>query len=158
MGKKSYKPIKANLIAIKRIAKHKRKKVKDMNTPDGKNIFKNIKGHENEINYDLYDFVPRITGFKDLILNMNIIQPGKVGKEPKMTTGHSHANQDEYYFFLKGKGKAVLKLKNKKYTFNVKPHDLLTVPRGYWHRMINAGKDEFVFINVFSGKLPKSRK
>ena len=152
------KPIKTNLKGLKRIAKHTRKKVREMNTPDGKNIFKNMKGHENEINYDLYDLIPEITGFKELVLNMNVIQPGRVGKDFKMTTGHSHANQDEYYFFVKGKGKAALKFKNKKYAFNVKPHDLLTVPRGYWHRMINTGNREFVFINIFSGKLPKSRK
>lgn len=152
-----FKPIKTDLNALKRIAKHKRKKVKDM-LVDGKSIFKRIKGCENQVNYDLYDMVPEITGFKDLILNMNVIQPGKVGSEHKMTTGHSHPDQDEYYFFVKGRGKAVLKFGKKQYVFNVKQHDLLTVPRGYWHRLINIGKSEFVFIDIFSGKLPKSRK
>ncbi len=151
------KPIKTDLNSLKRIAKHKRKLVKEM-LVDGKNIFKNMKGYENHVNYDLYDMPPEITGFKNLILNMNVIQPGRIGDEHKMTTGHSHAKQDEYYFFVKGRGKAVLKSGKKQYVFNVKQHDLITVPRGYWHRLINTGKSEFVFIDIFSGKLPKSRK
>jgi oxalate decarboxylase/phosphoglucose isomerase-like protein (cupin superfamily) len=154
-----YKPIKADLVAIKRIAKHKRKKVKDMNTPDGKNIFKNMKGHENEINYDLYDLTPEETGFKRLVFVLNIIYPGKVGKEYKMTTGHSHKGQDEFYFFLKGRGKMILiSPKGKKIIYNVKPDDLVTVPSGWWHRAANNSNAEFIFINFFEGKLPKSRK
>ena len=153
------KPIKANLNSVKGIARHKRKKVKDMLTPDGKNIFKKTKGCENHINYDLYDLTPKETGFKRLVFVLNIIHPGKVGKEFKMTTGHSHVGQDEFYFFLKGKGKMILiSPKKKKIVYNVKPNDLVTVPSGYWHRAANNSNKELVFINFFEGKLPKSRK
>ena len=155
----TYKPIKADLIAIKRIAKHKRKKVKEMLRPGGKSIFRQCKGYENQVNYDLYDLMPKETGFKRLVFVLNIIHPGKVGKEFKMTTGHSHKDQDEFYFFLKGKGKMILiGPKKKKIIYNVKPNDLVTIPSGYWHRAANNSNKELVFINFFEGKLPKSRK
>ena len=48
--------------------------------------------------------------------------------------------------------------KRYKITYNVKPNDLVTVPSKWWHRAANNGNADFVFINFFEGKLPKSRK
>ncbi|MCD6092690.1 MAG: cupin domain-containing protein [Candidatus Aenigmarchaeota archaeon] len=153
------KPLKTNLREMKTVAKCLKKKVMDMVTPDGKNIYKNIKGHENEINYELYDLMPDKTGLKNLILNMNIIHKEKVNSQNKMTTGHSHAAQEEIYIFLKGSGKMILiGPKNEKYEFDVKPEDIITVPKRFWHRVVNTGTEDLVFINIFTGDtMPKSR-
>jgi len=153
-----HKPLKVDLNSVKRIAKHKRKKVKEMLGPKGKSIFKQCKGCEDQINYDLYDLTQDITGFKRLVFVLNIIHSGKVGKEYKMTTGHSHVGQDEFYFFLKGRGKMILINKKKRIVYSVKPGDLVTVPSGWWHRAANNSNKDFVFVNFFEGKLPKSRK
>lgn len=150
------KPIKTSLKELRRIAKYKRKKVSEMKTPDGKCIYNKI--DKDGTNYELFDLTTKITGFKRMVFNMNIIQPGKVSNQFKMTTGHSHKNQDEFYFFISGCGRMILRLGKKQYSFSVKPHDLITVPRGYWHRVINTGKKKLVFIDVFEGKVPKSRQ
>lgn len=150
--------LKTDLNSVKRIARHKRKRVKEM-LSNGKNIYKNIKEHENEINYDLYDLTQKETGFKRLVFVLNILYPGKIGRDFKMTTGHSHKHQDEFYLFIRGSGKMVLiDPKKKKYVFKVKPNDLIIVPGGYWHRVINTGNKKMVFLNFFEGKLPFSRK
>lgn len=67
----------------------------------GKNIYKNTKGHENEINEILID--SSHSGLNDIIACMNVLYPGKVNGEFKMTRGHLH-NAEEIYLVLKGKG------------------------------------------------------
>jgi oxalate decarboxylase/phosphoglucose isomerase-like protein (cupin superfamily) len=108
---------------------------------EGKNIYKSIKGHENEINEVLDDFN---TEFKDIIVCMNTLYPGKVNSEFKMTRGHSH-NVEEVYLVLKGKGKMIMG--NKK--IQIKKDDLITIPKNVWHRSINTGKEKLVFLTVF---------
>ncbi len=110
----------------------------------GKNIYKNIKGHENEINEVLIDLPSKKTGLKKLIICMNFLYPGKVNKEFKMTRGHSH-KAEEVYLFLKGKGKIIVGKK----VFRVKEGDLITIPSNVWHRTINTGKEKLVFLTVF---------
>jgi glucose-6-phosphate isomerase len=119
------------------------KKVKDM-VSNGKNIYKNIKGHENEINYKVCDLPFKKTGLKNIVVSMTILYPGKVGKEFKMTTGHSHKSE-EVYLFLKGKGFIIL---NKK-KIKVKENDIISVPSNVWHRVVNTGKEKLVFLSIF---------
>jgi oxalate decarboxylase/phosphoglucose isomerase-like protein (cupin superfamily) len=118
-------------------------KVKDAKKK-GKNIYKNIKGFENKINYILTDLDPKKSGLKRLMVTHHIIYPGKVNKEFKMTRGHKH-NAEEVYIFLKGKGKIVIGKKK----VDVKEGDVVTVPVNNWHRTINTGKRKFVYLAVF---------
>ena len=115
-------------------------KVKD-SVKNGKNVYKNIKGHANEINTVLTDMK---TGLKKIDVAMNVIYPGKVNKEYKMTRGHRH-NADEVYIFLSGNGKLFI---NKK-SFKAKKGDLFTVPRNSWHRAVNTGRSKLVFLTIF---------
>jgi glucose-6-phosphate isomerase len=116
-------------------------KVKDA-IRDRKNIYKNIKGHEKEINEVLVDlFEPRM---KNLTICMNTLYPGKVNGEFKMTRGHFH-NSEEVYLVLSGKGK--IKIGNEKIT--IKKGDLLTMHKNVWHRTINTGKEKLVFLTIF---------
>ena len=118
-------------------------KVKDA-IVKGKNVYKNIKGFENEINEVLIDLPEKKTGFKRLIVCMNILYSGKVNGEFKMTRGHRH-NVDEVYLVLKGKGIVIVG----KRIFNIKKGDLLTIPDNTYHRTVNKGKDKLIFLTVF---------
>ncbi|NIO44642.1 MAG: cupin domain-containing protein [Candidatus Aenigmarchaeota archaeon] len=118
-------------------------KVKDA-VKGGKNIYKNIKGHENDINEVLIDLPIKKTGLKRIILCMNFLFPGKVNSEFKMTRGHKH-NAEEIYVFLKGKGHIIIDKKKS----NVKKGDLVTVPVNKYHRVINIGRDKLVFLTIF---------
>lgn len=124
-------------------AKMTKKRVKDM-VFRNKSIYKNIKGCEKEINYEVYDLPIKKTGLKKLVVSMTILYPGKVGTEFKMTTGHSHS-QEEVYLFLEGTGQIILNRKK----MRVRKNDLVTVPKKVWHRVINTGKRKLVFLSVF---------
>jgi oxalate decarboxylase/phosphoglucose isomerase-like protein (cupin superfamily) len=116
-------------------------KVKD-SIKDGKNIYKNNKGHGNEVNTVLTDLSN--SGLKKLTITMNILYPGKVNKEFKMTRGHKH-NAEEVYVFLEGTGQILVDKK----MFKVKKGDLVTIPLNSWHRVINKGRKKLVFLTVF---------
>lgn len=118
-------------------------KVKDM-IKDGRNIYKNIKGHENEMNDVLTDLPDEKTGFEEHTVCMNVLYPGKVNGEFKMMRGHSH-DVEEVYMVLSGKG--FIMLDNEKVP--VKKGDLVTIPKNVWHRTINTGKEKLVFLTVF---------
>lgn len=118
-------------------------KVKDM-IKEGKNIYKNIKGCENEINDILTDLPDKKTGFEKHTICMNVLFPGKVNGEFKMMRGHSH-NVEEVYLVLKGEGRIIIS--NKK--IPVKEGDLVTIPKNVWHRTINTGKEKLIFLTIF---------
>ena len=109
-----------------------------------KNIYKNIKGHENKINEVLIDLSSKKSGLRKLMLCMNFLYPGKVNSQYKMTRGHKH-NADEVYLVLKGKGRIFIG--NKK--VNVKRGDLITISPNKYHRTVNTGRDKLVFLTIF---------
>jgi mannose-6-phosphate isomerase-like protein (cupin superfamily) len=118
-------------------------KVKDA-IKDNKNIYKNSRGHENEINTVLVDLPTEKTGLENLMVCMNFLYPGKVNSEFKMTRGHKH-NAEEVYVFLKGRGQIMIG--DKKY--GVQKGDLVTIPINKYHRVFNTGKDRLTFLTVF---------
>jgi mannose-6-phosphate isomerase-like protein (cupin superfamily) len=118
-------------------------KVKDA-IKNGKTIYKNIKGHENEINEILIDLPVKRTGLKKLMVCMNFLYPGKVNSQYKMTRGHKH-NADEVYLILEGRGRIVVS--NKK--VNVKRGDIITIPANKYHRTVNTGRAKLVFLTIF---------
>ncbi len=118
-------------------------KVKDAVIGD-KNIYKNIKGHENDINEVLIDLPVKKTGLKKIILCMNFLYPGKVNSEFKMTRGHKH-NAEELYIFLKGRGHIIVDKKR----INIKKGDIVTVPINKYHRVVNTGRGKLAFLTIF---------
>ena len=107
---------------------------------EGKSIYKS-KSRQNEINTVLTDLK---SGLKKLMITMNVVYPGKVGPEFKMTRGHKH-NAEEVYIFLEGSGKILIGKKR----YSVKKDDLVTVPVNTWHRVVNTGRKKLVFLTVF---------
>ncbi len=127
-------------------------KVKDA-VKKGKNIYKNIKGYENDINEIIIDLPIKKTGFKKLMVSMNYIYPGKVNFEFKMTRGHKH-NAEEVYIFLKGRGRIIIDKKK----INVKKGDLVTIPINKYHRVVNTGRGKLVFLTIFEKSRHKHLK
>jgi quercetin dioxygenase-like cupin family protein len=68
--------------------------------------------------------------------------------KPKMSTrGHSHAGQEEVYYFVKGSGKMELDEE----TIAVKAGDVVLIEDGVFHR-VHAGPRGCYFVCVFDGK------
>ena len=78
----------------------------------------------------------------NLILSSTDLNPGK------STRGHSHAGQEEVYFFVQGTG--VMIVDDEK--FRVASGDIILVPDGAFHRVINDGEMHLLFNCVFDGK------
>lgn len=76
-----------------------------------------------------------------LILSSTELNPGK------STTGHSHAGQEEVYFFVLGEGKMQLDDE----TFDVKSGDVVTIKDGVFHRVFNESEEPLYFVCVFDG-------
>lgn len=129
------------------------KLVGEMLDDEGRNIYKNILGHQIERNYILYDLSKKSTGLERHIISLTEISPGKVNGEGKMTTGHTHP-QEEVYIFLGGKGELILrnqkgKLLLDQYERQVSEGDLVTIPSNVWHRVFNTGDEPLEFLCIF---------
>jgi oxalate decarboxylase/phosphoglucose isomerase-like protein (cupin superfamily) len=64
------------------------------------------------------------------------------------TRGHSHAGQEEVYFFVQGTG--IMMVDEQR--FRVNDGDIILIPDGAFHRVINDGEMDLVFNCVFDGK------
>ena len=82
------------------------------------------------------------TTLKNLILSSTFLEANK------STSGHLHKGQEEVYFFIKGKGKMTID----DITFEVKEGDVILIPDGAYHRVINDSHVGLYFVCVFDGK------
>ena len=64
------------------------------------------------------------------------------------TRGHSHAGQEEVYFFVQGSGVMIVDEER----FRVGSGSVVLIPDGAFHRFINDGEMHLVFNCVFDGK------
>jgi oxalate decarboxylase/phosphoglucose isomerase-like protein (cupin superfamily) len=64
------------------------------------------------------------------------------------TRGHSHAGQEEVYFFVQGTGMMLVDEQR----FRVNAGDIIMIPDGAFHRVINDGEMHLLFNCVFDGK------
>ena len=74
-----------------------------------------------------------------LTVSMTVLNPGK------QTKGHSHEKVDEVYFFTEGKGRMIVGEKE----FDIKKGDIVTIPLGAFHRVINNTTSKLRLIAVF---------
>jgi mannose-6-phosphate isomerase-like protein (cupin superfamily) len=79
---------------------------------------------------------------KNLVLSSTRLYRGQA------TRGHSHAGQEEVYFFVQGTGRMQVDQEE----FVVNPGDIVLIPDGAFHRVINNGEMHLVFNCVFDGK------
>ena len=67
------------------------------------------------------------------------------------TRGHRHEGQEEVYFFVQGRGHMIVGEETDE-PFDVSPGDVVLVPDGAFHRVINDGDGHMLFNCVFQGK------
>ena len=81
----------------------------------------------------------------NLILSSTYLYRGQ------QTRGHRHAGQEEVYFFVQGHGKMIVGEETDA-PFAVGPGDVVLIPDGAFHRVINDGEMNMLFNCVFDGK------
>lgn len=69
----------------------------------------------------------------------------------QQTRGHRHAGQEEVYFFVSGNGKMIVGEEDSE-PFSVQAGDVVLIPDGAFHRVINDGELDMLFNCVFDGK------
>lgn len=79
---------------------------------------------------------------KNLVLSSTKLYRGQA------TRGHTHPGQEEVYFFVMGSGVMIVDEEK----FRVVAGDIILVPDGAFHRVINDGEQNLVFNCVFDGK------
>jgi mannose-6-phosphate isomerase-like protein (cupin superfamily) len=82
------------------------------------------------------------TTLKNLILSSTRLYRGQ------STRGHSHAGQEEVYFFIQGTG--IIQINEEQYRVNA--GDVILIPDGAFHRVTNDGEMNLLFNCVFDGK------
>lgn len=85
------------------------------------------------------------TDLNNLILSSTYLYRGQ------QTRGHLHQGQEEVYFFVYGRGKMIVG-KETDEPFDVGPGDVVLIPDGAFHRVINDGDSHMLFNCVFQGE------
>jgi oxalate decarboxylase/phosphoglucose isomerase-like protein (cupin superfamily) len=80
----------------------------------------------------------------NLILSSTYLYRGQ------QTRGHQHSGQEEVYFFVAGHGKMIVGEEHSE-PFAVGPGDVVLIPDGAFHRVINDGEMNMLFNCVFDG-------
>ena len=82
---------------------------------------------------------------KNLVLSSTKLYAGQ------QTRGHRHEGQEEVYFFVEGLGKMIVGEETSE-PFVVGAGDVVLIPDGAFHRVINDGDEDMLFNCVFDGK------
>jgi len=82
---------------------------------------------------------------KNLVLSSTLL---KVGQQ---TRGHRHPGQEEVYIFIMGQGQMIVGDETDE-PFVVRSGDIVLIPDGAFHRVINNGDINMLFNCVFDGK------
>jgi oxalate decarboxylase/phosphoglucose isomerase-like protein (cupin superfamily) len=83
-------------------------------------------------------------------LNNLVLSSTKLYRD-QSTRGHRHAGQEEVYFFVQGTGRMIVGDEDSE-SFAVTPGDVVLIPDGAFHRVINDGEMNLTFNCVFDGK------
>jgi oxalate decarboxylase/phosphoglucose isomerase-like protein (cupin superfamily) len=78
---------------------------------------------------------------KNLVLSSTKLYRGQA------TRGHAHNDQEEVYFFVQGTGMMIVDEEK----FRVSAGDIILIPDGAFHRVINDGEQNLLFNCVFQG-------
>ena len=82
---------------------------------------------------------------KNLILSSTLLRVGQ------QTRGHRHPGQEEVYIFVQGNGEMIVGEETDT-PFKVSAGDIVLIPDGAFHRVINNGDINLSFNCVFDGK------
>jgi oxalate decarboxylase/phosphoglucose isomerase-like protein (cupin superfamily) len=107
-----------------------------------------------KIKYDIHDVGGEIVKdnetylLKDNKTLNNLVLSSTELYRGQSTRGHSHAGQEEVYFFVQGTGTMMVDEQR----FRVTAGAIILIPNGAFHRVINDGDMNLVFNCVFDGK------
>jgi mannose-6-phosphate isomerase-like protein (cupin superfamily) len=87
---------------------------------------------------DVYT-VTDVSKLDDLIISKTVLHPGKE------TSGHSHGEADEVYFFMEGAGRIQVGREE----FTVEKGSIVLIPKGAFHKVFNESKNDLKFVCVF---------
>ena len=82
---------------------------------------------------------------KNLVLSQTVLHPGQ------QTRGHRHPGQEEVYFFVIGAGRMIVGNEDSE-PFAVVGGDVVLIPDGAFHRVINDSNIDMTFNCVFDGQ------
>lgn len=68
-------------------------------------------------------------------------------KRDQQTNGHKHPGKEEIYFFVLGHG--IIMLDEER--IDVAAGDIILIPDGVFHKVINTGETNLIFNTVFEG-------
>ena len=81
----------------------------------------------------------------------NLVLSSTVLYRDMATRGHRHPGQEEVYIFVQGSGKMVVGNEDD-VPFDVSGGDIVLIPDGAFHKVINSGWMNLIFNCVFDGK------
>lgn len=81
----------------------------------------------------------------NLVLSSTLLRVGQ------QTRGHRHPGQEEVYIFVQGHGQMIVGDETDE-PFYVSAGDIVLIPDGAFHRVINDGEMNLLFNCVFDGK------
>ena len=81
----------------------------------------------------------------------NLVLSQTVLYRQQQTRGHRHEGQEEVYFFVIGSGQMIVGDEDSE-PFRVIGGDVVLIPDGAFHRVINDGEMNLIFNCVFDGK------
>ena len=84
---------------------------------------------------------------KDNAFGNNLVLSSTFLRANQKTNGHSHAGQEEVYFFVDGKGE--MQVNDER--FPVEGGDVICIEDGDFHRVFNTGHLGLYFVCVFDG-------
>lgn len=81
----------------------------------------------------------------------NLVLSSTMLRRGMSTRGHQHPGQEEVYFFVQGHGQMIVGNETDE-PFAVSAGDVILIPDGAFHRVINTGETNMLFNCVFDGK------
>ena len=84
---------------------------------------------------------------KDNKFGNNLTLSSTFLRAQQKTNGHTHAGQEEVYYFISGEGKMQVDDES----FSVKAGDVVCINDGEFHRVFNTGHLGLYFVCVFDG-------
>ena len=112
---------------------------------DMKKAYKNNLQTNNPIIYQTF-----IKKFPPIQLGLTVINAGTINKEFFMTRGHIHAKKTpEFYILLEGKGILLMQKADKPKVIDLKKGEVVLIPEGYAHRLINNGKKKLKVLTIY---------
>jgi len=110
----------------------------------------NLKVHKSDVGGEIVKNNETYTLKDNKTLNNLVLSSTKLYRG-QQTRGHRHAGQEEVYFFIVGYGKMIVGDETDE-PFEVQAGDIVLIPDGAFHRVINTGDLDMLFNCVFDGK------